>query len=48
MEYLNINEEEFNEIVLRHLIPPAKPINPKTLLEGNKLWDQDLWFREDK
>ena len=48
LEYLDINEEEFNEIVLRHLIPPAKPINPKTLLEGNKLWDQDLWFREDK
>ena len=48
LEYLDINEKEFNEIVLRHLIPPAKPINPKTLLEGNKLWDQDLWFRENK
>ncbi len=46
LEYLGINEEEFNKIVLRHVIYPAKPLDPKTLSEGSKLWDQDLWFRD--
>ncbi|CAG0970055.1 MAG: N-acetyl sugar amidotransferase [Candidatus Methanoperedens sp.] len=46
LEYIDITEEEFNEIVLKHLIPPATPIDPVTLQEGAKLWDQDLWFRE--
>ena len=48
LEYLGITEEEFNKIVLKHLIPPAKPIDPSTLPLGDKLWDQDLWFRENK
>lgn len=46
LEYLEMNEEEFNGIVLRHLIPPAMPIDPAALPQGRKLWDQDLWFRE--
>jgi len=46
LEYLGITEEEFNEIVARHLIPPAIHIDPHTLPEGAKLWDQDLWYRE--
>ncbi|MDD5005406.1 MAG: N-acetyl sugar amidotransferase [Candidatus Omnitrophica bacterium] len=48
LEYLGICEEEFNDIVSKHLIPPAKPVDPKTLIEGPKLHDQDLWFRENK
>ena len=47
MEYVGISEDEFNEIVSKHLIPPAPRIEPKTLPEGEKLWDQDLWYRED-
>lgn len=47
LEYLNMTEEEFNEIVLKHVIPPNKPINPQSLSEGKKLWDQDLWYREN-
>lgn len=46
--YIGMGEEEFNDIAARHLIPPAKYIDPKRLKEGKKLWDQDLWFRETK
>lgn len=46
LDYIGITEEEFNKIVLKHVIPPAKPFDPKTLSEGPMLWDQDLWFRE--
>jgi N-acetyl sugar amidotransferase len=48
LEYLDISEDEFNEIVLKHLIPPAIHIDPTTLPIGKKLWDQDMWFRENK
>lgn len=46
LEYLGITEEEFNNISLSHLIPPAKTINPESLKVGEKLKDQDGWFRE--
>lgn len=46
LEYLEITEDEFHAICFQHLIPPARPIDPQTLPEGEKLWDQDLWFRE--
>lgn len=48
LEYLGITEDEFNEIVARHLIKPAPPCDPSTLPQGEKLWDQDLWYRETK
>ena len=48
LEYVGITEEEFNEIVAKHLIPPAPRIDPATLPERKKLWDQDMWFRENK
>lgn len=48
LEYVGITEEEFNEIVAKHLIPPAPHIDPATLPVGKKLWDQDMWFRENK
>jgi N-acetyl sugar amidotransferase len=47
LEYLEITEEEFNAICVKHLIPPAQPVDPATLPEGKKLWDQDLWFRDN-
>ncbi len=46
LEYIGITEEEFNKIVQKHVIPPSEPIDPFTLQEGKKLWDQDLWFRD--
>lgn len=46
LEYLGIAEDEFNEIVLKHIIPPSTFIDPRTLREGEKLWDQDIWYRE--
>lgn len=48
LEYVGISEEEFNKIVLQHVIPPAKPLDPNVLPYGEKLWDQDLWFRDKK
>ncbi|MFQ5596592.1 MAG: N-acetyl sugar amidotransferase [Nitrospiria bacterium] len=46
LEYLDMTEETFNAIVLKHVIPPAKRIDPITLPDGPKLWDQELWYRE--
>jgi len=48
LEYMNMNEKEFNEIVLRHVIPPAQEIDPDSIPEGKELWDQYLWFKEDE
>ena len=44
LEYIGIDEEEFNRIVALHLIPPAQRTDPASLTEGEQLWDQDLWF----
>jgi hypothetical protein len=46
LEYIGMSEDEFNDICLKHVVPPANPIDPKTIPEGDKLWDQDLWFRD--
>ena len=46
LEYLGITEEEFNEIVARHLIAPAPPRDPRSMPEGDRLPDQDAWFRD--
>lgn len=48
LEYIGIDEKTFNEIVLKHVIPPAVPVDPDTLPKGPKLWDQDLWLRDKK
>ena len=48
LEYIGIDEKTFNEIVLKHVIPPAVSVDPDTLPEGPKLWDQDLWLRDKK
>lgn len=48
LEYIGLTEEQFNEIVSRHLIPPAVYVDPRILPEGAKLWDQDRWYREGK
>jgi len=46
LEYIGITEEEFNEIVARHLISPALPKDPSSIPEGDKLRDQESWFRD--
>ena len=46
LDLIGLNEDEFHEICLMHVIPPAVPIDPNTLRKGRKLWDQDLWFRD--
>jgi len=46
LEYIDMPEDEFNDICLKHVIPPAKPVDPKTIPDGDKLWDHDLWFRD--
>jgi N-acetyl sugar amidotransferase len=46
LKYLDLSEEEFHEIVQRHVIPPAEKQDPSTIPEGEKLWDQDMWFHE--
>ncbi len=47
LEYIGMTEKEFYEIVSLHLIPPAERIDPASLPIGDKLWDQDIWFRDD-
>ena len=46
LDYVELTEKEFNEIVLRHIIPPFDGIDPESLEWGKKLWDQDVWFNE--
>jgi len=47
LKYLEITEDEFNEIVMRHVIPPAERQDPHTIPQSEKLWDQDLWIQEN-
>ncbi len=47
LEYVGISEEEFNRICALHLISPAKFVDPSTIPDREKLWDQDLWFRDN-
>ncbi len=47
LQYLEVSENEFNEIVAKHLIAPAIPVDPSTIPYREKLWDQDLWFKDD-
>lgn len=46
LNYLGISEAEFNKIILKHIIPPAVKINPKSLKYGKILKDQKNWYRE--
>ncbi|MFA6316409.1 MAG: N-acetyl sugar amidotransferase [Elusimicrobiota bacterium] len=46
LEFLGISDQEFHEIVARHLIPPARVVDPKSMKVERKLWDQDRWLRD--
>lgn len=46
LEYLQISEKEFNEIVLKTVVPPFKP-NFNNIKSSPKTSDFDSWYRED-
>jgi len=46
LEYMGLNEQEFYDIVFRHVIYPNQPVDIRKLKNGKMLWDQDLWYRE--
>ena len=45
LEYLDLSEVEFNEIVKKTVVPPHKP-DFENMGTGPKTWDFDLWYRE--
>ena len=45
LEYLDLTEEQFNEIVLKTVVPPFKP-DFDAIEDAPKTWDYDLWYRE--
>ena len=45
LEYLDITEEEFNNIVLNTVVPPHQP-DFDAITPGKKTWDFDMWYRE--
>lgn len=45
LEYVGLNEDEFNDIVLKTVIPPFSP-DFDALEAGDKTWDFDQWYRE--
>ncbi len=45
LEYLGISEQEFNQIVLKTVIPPHEP-DFKSIPFGKKPADSDRWYRE--
>lgn len=47
LEYLDMTEEEFNEIVIKLVIPPFKP-DIASIEWGDKTKDFDQWHREPK
>jgi N-acetyl sugar amidotransferase len=45
LEYLDITEDEFNNIVLNTVVPPHQP-DFDAITPGKKTWDFDMWYRE--
>lgn len=45
LEYLELTEEKFNNIVLKTVVAPHKP-DFSSIKTGPKTWDFDLWYRE--
>lgn len=45
LEYLEMTEDEFNEIVLKTVVAPHKP-DFDSIEEGPKTWDYDLWYSD--
>lgn len=47
LEYLELSEKEFNEIVLKTVVAPHKP-DFDSIETGQRVWDFDKWYREEK
>jgi len=47
LEYLEMSEDEFNEIVSKLVVPPFQP-DFQAIQEGSKTPDFDKWYRETK
>ena len=45
LEYLDLTEDEFNQIVLKTVVPPFKP-DFENMESAPKTWDFDQWYRE--
>ena len=45
LEYLELTEEEFNNIVLKTVVAPHEP-DFESIETGPKTWDFDMWYRE--
>lgn len=45
LEYLELTEEEFNNIVLKTAVAPHQP-DFDSIETGPKTWDFDMWYRE--
>jgi N-acetyl sugar amidotransferase len=45
LEYLELSEDEFNQIVARHTVSPWEQPDPSRLERGERLSDQELWDR---
>jgi len=45
LEYLDLTEDEFNQIVLKTVVPPFKP-DFDNMGSAPKTWDFDQWYRE--
>ena len=46
LEYMGINEADFNSIVKKQVIPPNDP-DFENIKIGKKMKDMDQWYRED-
>jgi N-acetyl sugar amidotransferase len=47
LEYLDLTEQQFNEIVMKTVVPPFEP-DFEHMQDAPKTWDFDQWFREAK
>ena len=46
LEYVGMEESEFNEIIKEMVIPPHKPNFDQNYI-SEKIWDFDNWYREN-
>ena len=46
LEYVGMEESEFNEIINEMIIPPHKPNFDQNYI-SEKVWDFDNWYREN-
>lgn len=47
LEYLELSEDEFNQIVEKTVVPPHKP-DFKAIAWAPRTWDFDRWYREKR